>query len=283
MAQQAGNNDNSPYQYGLGATRPNAPAYGYQESGNGIYQGITRNNNWINSPSNDADVQGLQGIYDLQSTRNPGTSNAEQQGLINMYQGRIGQKNALGQMIANNSGQESSAEGNLKASINSELGQGLRNTRENFNNRGLLYSGARVGGEQAVRSGAASAMASGIAGTKQDYANAKTSAQDAYAQVDLAQQQQTVQMASDAFNTANANSIARMQAAQALGSGVGSAAGTLAGYYSGQPGTPPGQPPQSLGGESATPGGNPINQGLVNGPQYYGYNPYQPLASSGAA
>ncbi len=276
--QSQGQDPNNPYQYGLGAQRPTGSAYDFgPNSGD-----VVRNGNWVNNPSSDPDVQGLQGIYNLQSRRNPGTSNADQQGLIDMYSGRIGLKNSLGQNIANNSGLESSAEGNLRAGINAGLGQGLRNTRENFNNRGLLYSGARVGGEQSVRSQAAGELASGLAGTKQDYANQKTLAQNAYASVDLANQQQTLDMANSAFDTANQNSIARMQAAQQLSGGIGAAAGTVAGYYNRTPGQlPPGQPPQQLS-DAEIQSENP--SGLVNyNPNQAYYNPYQNLATSSVA
>ncbi len=161
-----------------------------------------------------------------------GMDTAESQALFNMYQGRIGEKNSLASQIAGSDSQLAQQQDLNKATAGSAVGEGLKNTRQNYNDRGLLYSGARQGGEAAVRASGASQLASSMAGTARDAANAKTTAQNAYASVDLANQQDSLNRATQAFDTANANNIARLQAFQQLGSGLGSAAGSIAGSQS---------------------------------------------------
>lgn len=181
----------------------------------------------------DADVRGAQRAYDEMTHPNSGTSGAEQQALYNMYLGRIGIKNSLAEQIAANSGQRTQAENDLRQSAGEALDTGLRHTRENYSRRGLLYSGQRETGELKERGAVASALESGLSGARRDSANSLSAAQNAYASVDLANQQESLKLANEAFDTASRNNIARMQAMQQLGHGLGSVVGYFAGNYKG--------------------------------------------------
>lgn len=135
--------------------------------------------------------------------------------------------------------------GLLRGDAGQALDTGLRQTRSNFNNRGLLYSGMRQGGEQQVRGRVAGALASSEAQARRDTENLLTERKKAFASIGLAEQEARNQMAQQAFEKSYQNSIARRQALQELGQGVGQAAG----YYmqsrdnraSNPPGTSPAQ------------------------------------------
>lgn len=188
----------------------------------------------------DSDVASLAALTNEDtSARNgqdSGVDFAHNSALENVYKGRIGEKNSLAEQIGAAPGLLNQQQDVNKAVSGQALGQGLKETRQNYNNRGLLYSGAREGGEQSVKNQGASDLAQSMAGTARDSANSLTAAQNAYASVDLAAQQQTLNLAQTSFDTANANNIARLQAMQQLGSGVGAAAGSIAGSYN--PSTP---------------------------------------------
>lgn len=117
----------------------------------------------------------------------------------------------------------------LKGEANRALGTGLSNTRKNFNKRGLLYSGLREGGEQSVKSGVASALASGMAGMTRDYQNLLDQRKQAIASLGLQNQQAQLEAANQAFEMTQRNNVARAQAFQQLGQGVGYGAGLYAG------------------------------------------------------
>lgn len=198
--------------------------------------GVGIGGHFYNASSSDPDVMAATNIQneevDARLGLNHGVSFNADDALLNMYEGRIGQKNALGQIIAGNGQNELNAIVNDQNQANSAVGQGVNNTRRNFASHGLLYSGMRQAGEQSVRGNVAGALGQSLAGTKQDYANTLSSAEGAYGQVDLASQTQTLGMAQNAVNSASANNIARLQAMQQLGAGVGSAAGQVAGSNS---------------------------------------------------
>ena len=180
----------------------------------------------------DTDVAGAAAAekqLEAEATGDTGVSGAEQQALLNMYEGRIGQKNALASQIQAQPGLLNQEQNQNKAASGSAIGQGLKETNQNFNNRGLLYSGNRVAGDQQVQNQGAATLASNMAGTAQDSANSLSAAESAYSSVDLASAQQQLTLANNAFSTASANNIARLQAMQQLGSGVGAAVGTIAG------------------------------------------------------
>lgn len=127
----------------------------------------------------------------------------------------------------------------LKGEANRALGTGLSNTRKNFNKRGLLYSGLREGGEQSVKSGVASSLASGMAGTTRDYQNLLDQRKQAIASLGLQNQQAQLEAANQAFEMTQRNNVARAQAFQQLGQGVGYGVGMYAGgAFDREPRTP---------------------------------------------
>lgn len=176
----------------------------------------------------DADVRGLANASNELQNPYEGTSSAEQQALFNMYKGRVETKNSLAEQIAGSDKNLRDQQDVLTGQAGQALGEGLKNTRKNYNSRGLLYSGLRQGGEQQVKQGVAGSLDSGISGAKRDAYKSRTSAQNAYAAVDLANSQESLNLAHQAYDTASRNSIARMQAMQQLGQGVGAVAGA---YY----------------------------------------------------
>jgi hypothetical protein len=224
---------NDPYQSGLQTNFTDQLHGGYQAGEVNGHWGMEGSNadNGNNSP--DQDVRTAQRITNMFGNKDEGMDLGAMASQLNLARARIGQKNALGEAIASNPNQEMLAEQNVKQEAGQALDSGINNTRDNYNSRGLLYSGMREGGEASVRNAVAGQMASGIAGTRQDYQTAQDAQKQAYASVDLANQQDTLNRATQAFDTANQNNIARMQAMQQLGGGLGSAAGTIAGgkYY----------------------------------------------------
>lgn len=202
-------NFNSPWNIGPGGTYNN-----YESATDPDVRGAQQATNYL--------AQAAAGV-------NPGVSSPEQQGLLDMYLSRIGEKNSLGSSIAGNTNMENSALKSVEENANAAADSGIRNTRNNFNSRGLLYSGLREAGEQGVRGAVAAEESGDIAGTRQDYGNLKSSEEQAYSAVDLANQQQTLQMAQQTFQTVAQNNIARAQAYQQLGAGVGAVGGVVAG------------------------------------------------------
>ncbi len=203
------------------------------EYGHGHQVGLDYNS----STDSDADVRGAQAAYNQMTHGDAGTSNAEQTALYNQYLTRIGVKNSMSEEINDAPGLLNKAQDQNKLASGEALGEGLKHTRENFNSRGLLYSGAREGGEQGVQAAGASQLARNMAGSARDSANSTNAAKMAYASADLANQQDTLNKANMAFDTANQNNIARLQATQQLMGGVGQAAGSIAGSYNSSPST----------------------------------------------
>lgn len=239
-AVNAGNANNSPYRGGL---MQNFDQFGTSA------EGLGRSSAY--GSDNDSDVKNAQAAYYNMNHGDAGSSHNEQAALYNLYRGRIGTKNALSEQIGALPGQLSEEENLLKLNAGHELGQGLKSTRENYNHRGLLYSGMREGAEQQKKGQAASMLSSGLMGARRESANSQSKAEEAYAAVGLANQQESVQLANQAFETAHANQIARLQGMQQLGSGLGYAAGMYAG--SRQPSSPM-QSGQGIGEETSGPG-----------------------------
>lgn len=213
----------------------------YNSQQKGPYRGgMTTSFDFINNPvtgfaglyDDDADVRGLAAAQLELQRPNEGTNSAEQQALYNMYAGRVGQKNSLAESIQGNAANERKQEDLLTGAAGQALGEGLKNTRENYNSRGLLYSGLRQGGEEKVKTGVAANLESGISGARRDAANSLSAAKNAYAAVDLANAQESLNLAHQAFDTASANNIARMQAMQQFSGGLGSIAGYAIGSMS---------------------------------------------------
>lgn len=232
------------------------------------YRGYNGQTGGYGASSNDADVVALQGLTNednnARNGMDEGVDFSHNLALENLYKTRIGLKNTLSDEIGRAEGLLKQQQDTNKLTAGSAVGQGLKNTRENFNSRGLLYSGAREGGEQQVKSAGASQLAGAMAGSARDSANSTNAAKAAYASVDLATQQDTLNRANQAFDTANQNNIARLQAMQQLGAGIGQAAGSIAGSYS-SPSAP-----------VATDGSVPYNYNPNAG------NMYQGLLSQGA-
>lgn len=205
---------------------------------------------------NDRDVRGAADAHYQLTHVNEGTNGAEQLALFNMYQGRIKQKNALAEQIGGNEEQKKNSISSIYGNASQALGQGLKSTRENFNRRGLLYSGMRESGEASVRGGVGAKLAGDVSGTNREYANSLEKAKQAYASIGMASAQENMNLANQAFQTVNQNNIARLQAYQQFAGGLGQAAGYAYGSY-GSKGAQPGAP-QSQGG------------GLVSGNGVYG-------------
>lgn len=193
---------------------------GYGQSGTG-------------ASSSDPDVRRAQALSnELQAGvtgRDQGVDQGALAAQIKALQARIGLKNSLGQAIDQNPKEMNQAIQNQRDIANQNLSTGLKKTRENYNSRGLLYSGMREGGEQGIKSNAAASLASGIAGTSRDYQNTLASEKSAYTSLGFAQQQADLDRANQAFEITTKNNIARAQAYEQLGYGVGSLAGTMYG------------------------------------------------------
>lgn len=221
---------NNPY-----PQSPGAYAYGLQDQFNTqpTQGGVGLDGHFYNASTSDPDVEAATNIQneevDARLGLNHGVNFGADDAALQMYEGRIGEKNSLGQAIAMNGQNRMGAIQEDQATANSALGQGINNTNSNYNSRGLLFSGAREEGDQTVRGQVGSSLANSIAGTNQDYANTLAAQENAYANVDLTGASQALTMANNAVSTASANNIARLQATQQLGTGVGSALGTIAG------------------------------------------------------
>lgn len=217
----SGNQSKDPYRSGL------------QTSFQGVYDPGSRNSFNTFANDTDADVRQAQELTNIKSAgvsgRNQGVDQVATQAQLDAVLARIGQKNAIGEAIASSDTQEHNAENDLRYTANEALSSGIKNTRENFNGRGLLYSGMRQGGESKVRSGVAGNLAAGLANTKRDYGNQKDANKMAYAAVGHAQEAMKLDAANQAFDTVTRNNIARMQAYQQLGEGIGGVAGAVYG------------------------------------------------------
>lgn len=233
----------SPYQGGMqtnipslsGGTRMN-----YDNSDRGDVENNPSSESFkryqqLQTQSGDSDYQNMLRAQWERDNPNAGTSGAEQNSLYNMYKSRVGLKNALGDQISNAPKQLQMEKDSLNQTAAAALDQGTRNTKQNYNSRGLLYSGMREGGEQAVRGAVAGQLASGMAGAERESNNATESAKSAYESIGLADQQENLRLSNQAFDTASANNIARLQAVQQLGYGLGQVAGTAYGSRNSAP------------------------------------------------
>ncbi len=180
----------------------------------------------------DADVREAQRITNERSAANagldPGFNSAENNANLTAVMARIGLKNSLGQAIGGNAELEGRAEDSIKGTANQAMHEGLHKTRENFNNRGLLYSGMREGGEGQVKANVAGEMAGDLSSNKREFSNLQDQQKAAYASIGLAQQKEKVDLANQTFDTVSRNNVAKLQAYQELAGGVGKAAGMYA-------------------------------------------------------
>lgn len=150
---------------------------------------------------------------------------------------KVALKKALAQSITNAPGSLAKQQGLLKYEAGEALGSGLSETRKNYNNRGLLYSGLRSGGEQQVKTNVASGLARNMSAAKKETSDLISKQKAAFAAIGLADQEKKNQMAQDAFDQSYKNSIARRQATQELGQSFGQLAGYAYGSGSGQQAT----------------------------------------------
>ena len=218
-----------------GPPKPQAP----QASASGPYRGGLQTSGFANarySNDPDADVRGLQEVEFL---KNQGVGsiiggfNERATAMADMYRSRINQKNALAEQIATAEGRgKKNALTDVYGEATRALGQGLKKTGENYNSRGLLYSGMREGAQEKVKAGVGAKLSSDIASTNREMANVAAKAKAAYASIGLQNQQQNVELANLAFETASRNNIARLQAYQQFWGGLGGAAGTVMGSMS---------------------------------------------------
>lgn len=117
--------------------------------------------------------------------------------------------------------------GILKQEADAALESGIRKTRQNYNQRGMLYSGLREGGEQTVKGRVASALAEQTAGANRD-SSLRAEAQRAQeASIGLQTARENQLRAEQIFDQSMRNQVARRQALQALGEGVGYAASSI--------------------------------------------------------
>ncbi len=171
---------------------------------------------------NDRDVSGAAAAYNERLHPLAGTNSAEQAALYDMYMGRINQRNSLAEQIQNTEGEgKNAAIHDIYGEATRALGQGLKKTRENYNSRGLLYSGLREGGEGAMRAAVGSKLSSDIAGTNREMANSAEKAKQAYAAVGLQNQKEMIDLANQAYDTVSRNAVARAQAYQQFAGGLG--------------------------------------------------------------
>ncbi len=147
---------------------------------------------------------------------------------------------------------ENAAANDIKAQAGQTLDQGLRQTREGANSRGLLYSGLRQGAEQGLRGRVANAMASQIAGSnadlnKQADARDQTAAQAAMGQAAAAQQAQA-----QADQMAAENAVYRAQQMQQLSGAIGYGFGRYMELSSSSPSQPQGLVMPQIGSQYAS-------------------------------
>lgn len=132
-------------------------------------------------------------------------------------------------------GLQSQAGNQIEAEGDMALQSGLKGTKQNFNRRGLLYSGLREAGEQSVRGKVASTMAGQKAEANQDLRKMATAKATKAAQVGLQGYQDSVNREAEIAGISLKNQVARAQAMQQLGQTGGYIAGSM--YGNRQPGT----------------------------------------------
>ena len=227
------------------AAAPSAPARAIDKAPANIYDPSLYNVQFTpsrsagnNDYSSDADVRAAQSNLNQYNYGNARGSNIfyHSPGVRKDYESaanRVALKKALAEQISAVPGQTAQELGLLQNEAGSALGSAIGETRKNYNQRGLLYSGMRQGAEQGVRGRVATALASGQAQTQRDAENTLTKQKAAFASIGLAEQEKQNQLAQQAFDQSYQNSIARRQAMQQLMGGVGQAAG----YYANMQGS----------------------------------------------
>lgn len=126
-------------------------------------------------------------------------------------------------------GLQKQAGNQIEAEGDMALRSGIKGTRENFNRRGLLYSGLRQAGEQDVRGRVASTMAGQRAQANQDLSKLAMAKATKAAQVGLQGYQDAVNREAEIAGVNLQNQVARAQMMQQLGQIGGYAAGSYFG------------------------------------------------------
>lgn len=121
------------------------------------------------------------------------------------------------------------AQNDIKMQSGEALGEGLKNTRQGANSRGLLYSGLRQGAEQGLRGRVANAMSSNIAQSNRGLANEADAKDRAVASMGLASAQQAQEASNRASELNTQNSVFRAQQMQQLAGSVGYGFGLASG------------------------------------------------------
>lgn len=119
--------------------------------------------------------------------------------------------------------------GLLKEQTQEGLDQGLKQTRRNYNSRGLLYSGMRQGAEGSLRGEAASGLAQGRASINKGLEDAAFAKEAQAAAVGLENYKEMQARAEELYSAQVGATVAKLRAAQSLGQGLGQAGG----YYYG--------------------------------------------------
>lgn len=156
---------------------------------------------------------------------------------ITKLRARAAERRGLRDSLSQLPGMEENEARQIGAETNQALNAGLKATKENYNRRGLLYSGMRQGAEQSVRGQAAATMAGQLSQNKRNYANLADARRQQIASVDLNNQQEALDRANAVMENNMRSSIARQQAYQQLGQGLGYAAAVGYGHFS-QPSDP---------------------------------------------
>lgn len=123
----------------------------------------------------------------------------------------------------------------LQQDADQALKEGIKNTRRNFNSRGLLYSGLRQGAEGDIRSQVASGLSGGRVQINKDLEDSASAKERQAASVGLQSYGAALQSAENLYNAQLQNAILRRKALSSLGAGLGYAAGA---YYGGKSSSP---------------------------------------------
>lgn len=165
-------------------------------------------------------------------------------------------------------GMVSSAHGQIDKEGDLAMKSGIKSTRQNYNRRGLLYSGLREGGEQGVRGQVASKVSEQKGQANKDLAEMAKAKWNTVAQAGLQGYQDAVNKEAEIAGISLQNQVARAQAMQQLGSTVGYGAGTYMNYRQSNPSQPTGNYSQQF------------RQGnlAADSTPYFNYNSYGTLA-----
>lgn len=111
------------------------------------------------------------------------------------------------------------------------LREGSRKLKEDYNRRGLLYSGLRAKGEGEFKSGLEGSLRKEIYNVNKEISDISQAQKEAAAAVGLQNAQELAQRAEDLYNLQTENQLARQRSLQAMASGIGSLAGMAMGNY----------------------------------------------------